>query len=922
MPKTSEYQKQADLEKLEKKAAKRRQRIMERPMQSSQKLIPVREIRNGIVITTDNRYIKIIEVFPTNFLLKSAAEQNAIVHMFRSLFKAGPSTIQFKVISIKANMQMHLDILKEEMLSETSDECFQIQKEYATLLRDVGQNEGITRRFFLSFEYERQSNIFQKPTFGEIKGQIDTTTARIINSLQDCGNEVALVEDPNDPQQYNEQTMEILYSLLNRRMAEKVPFEKRMASVIRRYNAYGDRWSGYIPPGEFIAPHQVEFLERDYCVIDGKYYTYAYIPTNGYNPYVTASWTSTLINAGAGIDVNIYFSRIPKEHISFRLRQSINQNRAAMMDTNDTQANYESLADTINSGMYIKNAMAGGEDFYYMTTMLTISGDSRAEIDWKFNEMKKMLITMDIGLKRCTWDIEEAFKSSLPFARVSERIQKKAKRNILTSGAAASYPFTSFEMCDRDGILLGRNAANNTLAILDIFNTKVYKNANMFICGTTGAGKTFTLLLLAMRMRIKHIPVFLIAPEKEHEFERVCAAMGGQFIRFGSGSPHRINILDIFMRDDTASILLDGGTIVSSRLAEKVQDLKTFFKLLVPDITYEEKELLDEALIEVYNEKGITMDNESLWDPDNPGSYREMPVLKDLYDNLRSKQETQRIANILNMLVKGSGSSFNGHTNVNLDNEFVVLGLEHLNEDLLPVGMYMAIDYAWSKIKEDRTKKKAMFIDEWWRFAFDPLAADYSLKIAKTVRAYGGSLVLATQQMTDIFAIEGGKYGEGVLNNCKTKIIMQLEEADAASVQRILNLTANERTKITRFRQGEGLLVANNNSICISFESNQTEFDLITTDRSALEKQILNMMTEEEKANRLARRRREVEKMMDTFDISEEADLIIQEKHEENTYSGMPVLETFGMEDEAELVLPRRIDDDAVELIFDRKEEK
>lgn len=826
-----------------KTSAKRR-----KSYQSTQRLLPIREISNGIIVTTDNRYIKILEVVPINFLLMSGMEQEAVIDAFRDVFKVGPSSLQFKSISKRSNMDKHLRILREEALKEESEHCFELQKEYAKLLKEAGDNYGISRRFFLSFEFEHEGSLFQRATFSEIAYQMQTIANRIIDALSGCGNDVLSLQDDD------EQLNEILYTILNGRKSEVISYNDWSESVMRRYlKATGvdpDDWFRilpYIPATEYIAPRRIDFCAKDYMIIDQRYYTFAYIPSDGYSNVVLPGWTSVMINAGEGIDVDMLFNRVPRERVVFRIRQSINQNRASIMDTTDTQDSYETLAESIRAGEYLNKGLSQGEDFFYFATIITISGDTIEEMDYKYNELKKLLKLSNITIVKCKREIEQAFLSTLPLCKWDLNIWNKAKRNVLTDGAASCYPFTSFELCDEDGILLGENTMNNSLALMNIFDTRKYSSASIFIAGMTGAGKTYTLLLLAIRMRLKHIPVILIAPEKEHEFRRVTTAIGGEFIRIGSGSSQRINILDIFQSDDTAARILDGNDIISSKLEEKVQSVKTAFKLLIPDIDYVERELLDEALIAAYAKKGITRDNASLLDPEDPTKYKEMPILSDLYEELLKDKRAERITTILKMLVTGSGSSFNGHTNVNLDNKFVVLGLEHLTTDLLPFGMFVAMDYSWSKIKEDRTQKTALFMDEWWRFAYEPVAADYSLQIAKTIRAYGGSLVLATQQMNDIFAVENGKYGEGVLNNCKIKIIMHLEEMDAQGVQRILRLTNNETKRIVRYKRGEGLLVVNNNHIPLRFRANAKEHELITTDREELREMVDAVLSEEQK---------------------------------------------------------------------------
>lgn len=269
-----------------------------------------------------------------------------------------------------------------------------------------------------------------------------------------------------------------------------------------------------------------------------------------------------------------------------------------------------------------------------------------------------------------------------------------------------------------NGILLGVNKYNSSLIIVDIFNSAVYKNANMSILGTSGAGKTFTMQLMALRMRRKNIPIFIVAPLKGHEFHRACSNVGGSFIQISPASPHCINVMEIRRVDRSVNELLDGPGIQLSELAAKIQQLHIFFSLLIPDMSHEERQLLDEALVRTYNTKGITHDNASLEDPAKPGQYREMPVLGDLYEILKTSKETMRMAHILNRLVNGSASTFNKQTNVRLDNKYTVLDISSLTGDLLTVGMFVALDFVWDRAKADRTEEKAIFIDECWQLLY------------------------------------------------------------------------------------------------------------------------------------------------------------------------------------------------------------
>ena len=253
--------------------------------------------------------------------------------------------------------------------------------------------------------------------------------------------------------------------------------------------------------------------------------------------------------------------------------------------------------------------------------------------------------------------------------------------------------------------------------------------------------------------------------------------------------------MEIRKTDKSVDELLDGAPIEKSELAAKIQQLHIFFSLLIPDMNHEERQLLDEALVKTYNQKGITHDNASLDDPQNPGHYREMPILGDLYEVLAASPETKRMANILNRLVHGSASSFNQQTNCDLSNKYTVLDISELSGDLLTAGMIVALDFVWDKAKENRTEEKAIFIDECWQLiggGGNRLAAEYVLEIFKIIRGYGGSAICATQDLNDFFALEDGKYGKGVINNRVTNHLMKLLEKNGIPTHFVEELSARE----------------------------------------------------------------------------------------------------------------------------------
>lgn len=796
--------------------------------------LPIEKIENGIIYTKDKRYIKVIEVLPINFLLRSAREQRSIIYSFVSYLKISPMKMQFKIITKKADTKKHRDIVLKEMEKETDESCRRLQRDYLKLINRIGSKEATTRRFFIAFEYENGGQRVKNEE-SEAVAALQTAARTALNYLKQCGNKVII------PDNEDEFTADILYGIICRDESLKKPLAEKVAGTAARYIAKG-KSTDNIPVAEFLSPERTDLTHGRYIKTGALYHAYYIIPSGGYKTQVPAGWLSLLINAGDGIDTDLFLFRQPKEQAVRRLGQQLRINRSKIREASDTNTDFDDLDSAISSGYFLKEGLANNEDFYYMSILITVTAHMPEELEWRERELKKMLISQDISISACTFREEAAFLSSLPLVSLEKHLYNRARRNVLTTGAASCYPFTAYELSDDNGILLGVNKYNNSLVIVDIFNSAVYRNANIAIVGTSGAGKTFTMQLMALRMRRKGIQVFIIAPLKGHEFLRACKNIGGEFIQISPASKNCINIMEIRKTDKSADEIIDGGHIEKSELAKKIQSLHIFFSLLIPDMTHEEKQLLDEALVKTYALKGITHDNKTLADKADLNKYKEMPILGDLYNILISDTSTERLGHILNRLVHGSAGTFNQQTNVNLDNKYTVFDISELSGDLLPVGMFTVLDYVWDKAKEDRTAEKAIYVDEMWQLigsGGNQVAAGFVLEMFKIIRGYGGSAICATQDLNDFFALDGGKYGKGIINNCKTKIILNLEDDEAERVKDIFKLSEAEIMEITHFERGSGLISTNNNNITVEFKCSELEKRLITTDRREL-KQILD----------------------------------------------------------------------------------
>ena len=827
--------------KKEKKAKERKKPEKQEKLEFVQDFIPVKDINHGVIETTDGRYIKILEIEPINFMLRSSEEQFGIISSFASWLKISPMRLQFKSITRKADSDKHVAMVSKELENEDNEQCKHLGEGYLKLIKDVGSREALTRRFFLIFQYEDMHRT-DSDDLGKIYGALQSAEQTARAYFLQCGNTILQPKDPD------EATAEILYMFFNRRSCVDEPFSSRVNRVVVDTMASKDKIIGidpvpHIKITNFLAPRGIDLKHNNYIIMDGLYYSFLFIKGDGYPSAVRAGWMSSLINAGEGIDVDVHLRRENRSKTIDKVAQRIRLNRTKLRSMQDTSTDFEELTNSIQSGYFIKNGIANNnEDLFYMSVFITISAKSYDELMWRKQQMTDMLKSMDMYTSDCRFKQEAAFKSVMPFLSIVPFLEKKSQRNVLTSGAASTYMFTSFEMSDDSGVLLGINRHNNSLCIVDLFNTKKNKNANLNLLGTSGAGKTFTMQLLALRMRMRGIQCYILAPIKGHEFRRACNHIGGQYIKLSPGSPHCINVMEIRHTLTPEMELIDelDYSEPTSMLAQKVQQLMIFFSLLIPDMSNEEEQLLDEALIKTYAEFGITHDNDSLYiDKEaNPPVMKKMPILGDLHKNLLGNKMTERIAVIVSRFVTGSAQSFNQQTNVDLTNKYIVLDLSELKGKLLPVGMMIALDYVWDNIKADITKKKAILIDEIWQLigvASNKNAAEFCLTIFKTIRGFGGAAISATQDLSDFFSLEDGKYGRAIINNSKNKIILNLEPDEARYVQDVLKLTKTEIRSITRFERGEALVYSNNNKVPVVIKASKEEQEMITTDRAELE---------------------------------------------------------------------------------------
>lgn len=593
---------------------------------------------------------------------------------------------------------------------------------------------------------------------------------------------------------------------------------------------------------DILSPTAIDTKSRDYIVVDGVFHAYLYITGYGYSTTVGSCWLAPLVEAGEGGNISFSFTRQNREKILSKIAQTTMLNRSRMRDVGDTRQDYEELDSAITSGLYLKDVMnRQGEDFYYMHTLIEVVADDPDTLEQRVTAVEKLCVSVGMIARRCDYANEQGFLSTLPLVTLDADIERKSRRNALTTGVAAAFPFVSYEHSDRNGIFLGLNLYNKSPVFLDPYDDYKYTNGNWWIGGNSGAGKSVTLQCLAGRLREQGKRVVCVIPKKGHEFRPNCEQLGGLYLRLSPSSRDCPNIMAIRRKTlDAYAGIQELAARDDSVLADKISRLIIWYSLQKKDLTEEDKNYLDASLVECYDRYGITFDNASVVDEN--GAFKEMPIIPDWYNVLLEKAETKHLAVVLTRYVTGSAAAMGRRNHISIDNKYIVLDTSGMPDDLILPGIYWAIDVANDIIMNAGGELSALIADELWSLVgagSNPLAAAYVQEMVKTIRGLGGIAITSTQGMQDLFSLEGGKYGKGILDSSRIKFVMQMEEQEARLIQQILNLSEEEVRQITRFRRGEGLLCIGYNHVPVAFHVTKKEYDAITTsptDRQARKK--------------------------------------------------------------------------------------
>lgn len=555
---------------------------------------------------------------------------------------------------------------------------------------------------------------------------------------------------------------------------------------------------------DLISPSSIE-IHSDYFRLGTKYGRTLYV--YGYPRMLYTGWLSSIINIDEVIDVSMYIYPVDTGVVMKNLTKKVTQLEASMNINNEKgRVRDPELEAAISDAEDLRDQLqVGAEKFFRYGLYVTIYADSLDELQFIQHKIENIFGQQMVFSKVASSQQEQGMNSTMP--QCSDQLQ--IRRNMNTGAISTSFPFTSADLTQEKGILYGVNMHNNGLVIFDRFTLE---NANMVVFAKSGAGKSFTVKLEALRSMMVGTEIIIIDPE--NEYQKLCDAVGGAYIRLSLNSDVRINPFDLPKVVDSED--------ANDALRANLVTLHGLFRLMLGNgggLSATEEADLDQALIDTYARAGIT--NDPLTHAATP------PTIMNLFDTLLHMGGSgPNLAQRLRKYTTGSFAGiFSQQSNIDINNQMAVFNIRDLEDELRPVAMYIVLSHIWNIVRAEQ-KRRLLLVDEAWQLMKYEDSANFLFSLAKRARKYYLGLTTITQDVEDFMS---SKMGRAIVTNSSMQLLLKQSTSAVDVLSDVFKLTAEERKRLSNFPVGQGLFFAGQNHVHVQIVASDTEEDLITT---------------------------------------------------------------------------------------------
>ena len=565
---------------------------------------------------------------------------------------------------------------------------------------------------------------------------------------------------------------------------------------------------------DLISPSSIE-IHSDYFRLGTKYGRTLYV--YGYPRSLYTGWLSPLINIDEVLDVSMFIYPVDTTIVMKNLQKKVTQLEASIaVNSERGKIRDPELEAAIGDAEELRDQLqVGQEKFFRFGLYVTLWADSLDELGFVQRKIETLFGQQMVFSKVASSQQEQGMNSCMP--QCSDQLL--IRRNMNTGAISTSFPFTSADLTQEKGILYGINMHNNGLVIFDRFSLE---NANMVVFAKSGAGKSFTVKLEALRSMMVGTEVIIVDPE--NEYQKLADAVGGSYIRLSLNSDVRINPFDLpkVVDAEDANDALRANLVVLHGLfrlmlggATQNADGSTGLVGLTPN----EEADLDQALIDTYARAGITSD---------PLTHQSVPpTIANLYDTLLHMGGTgPNLAQRLRKYTTGTFAGiFSQQSNININNQMVVFNIRDLEDELRPVAMYIVLSHIWNVVRAEQ-KRRLLIVDEAWQLMKYEDSANFLFSLAKRARKYYLGLTTITQDVEDFMS---SKMGRAIVSNSSMQFLLKQSTSAVDVLSDVFKLTNEEKKRLSNFPVGQGLFFAGQNHVHIQVIASDTEESLITT---------------------------------------------------------------------------------------------
>ena len=718
---------------------------------------------DGVCRVTDNYYTKTIQFQDINYQLNQNEDKTAIFDGWCDFLNYFDSSVKFQLSFV--NMSATKDTYSRSIsIPLQGDDFDAIRTEYTGMLQNqlARGNNGLIKTKFLTFGIEAESLKAAKP-------RLERVETDILNNFKRLGVSADTLNGL--------ERLKLLHDVLH--IDQPHPFQFS--------------WDWLAPSGlsvkDFIAPSSFEFKNGSTFGLGSKLGSVSFLQILA--PELNDRMLADFLDMESSLIVNMHVQSVDqvkaiktiKRKITDLQKMTIEEQKKAVRSGYDMDIIPSDLATYgTEAKKLLQDLQSRNERMFLLTFTVLNVADNKQQLDNNVFQASSIAQKYNCALTKLDFRQEEGLMSSLPLGYNQIEIQ----RGLTTSSVAIFVPFTTQELFQsgKEALYCGLNALSNNLIMVD---RKLLKNPNGLILGTPGSGKSFSAKReIANVFLVTDDDIIICDPEAE--YGPLVERLQGQVIKISPTSSDYINPMDLNLNysDDENPLSLKSDFILS--LCELIVGGKDGLQPV-------EKTIIDRCVRLIY--RNYLNDPK----PEN------MPVLEDLYNELRRQEEkeAQYIATALEIYVTGSLNVFNHRTNVNIQSRIVSYDIKELGKQLKKIGMLIVQDQVWNRVTVNREAHKSTryYIDEMHLLLKEDQTAAYTVEIWKRFRKWGGIPTGITQNVKDLLS---SREVENVFENSDYVYMLNQASGDRQILAKQLNISPHQLSYVTHSGEGEGLL--------------------------------------------------------------------------------------------------------------------